>query len=96
MATYQITSPDGQKFRVTAPDDATEEQVLSYARENMAPKGAQIPSVTDVPRAPEAVHDSLIGNVTDFGRSTVAGLGKGAGEVAGTETWYCGDADRCW
>lgn len=34
MSTYEISSPDGKKFEVTAPDDATEEQVLSYAQQN--------------------------------------------------------------
>lgn len=34
MATFQITSPDGQKYEITAPDDATEAQVLDYAKQN--------------------------------------------------------------
>lgn len=34
MATYQITSPDGQTYRITAPDDASQEQVLAYAQKN--------------------------------------------------------------
>lgn len=37
MPTYEITSPDGRKFRVTAPDGASQEQVLAYARENIKP-----------------------------------------------------------
>jgi hypothetical protein len=36
MATYEITSPDGQRFEITAPDDATQEQVLAYAQANFA------------------------------------------------------------
>lgn len=35
MATYVITSPDGRKFRVTAPDGASEADVLRYAQANM-------------------------------------------------------------
>jgi hypothetical protein len=31
MATYEVSSPDGQKFEVTAPDTATEQEVLAYA-----------------------------------------------------------------
>ncbi len=34
MASYEITSPEGQKFRVTAPDGATQDQVLAYAQQN--------------------------------------------------------------
>lgn len=37
MPTFEITSPDGRKFRVQAPDGATQEQVLAYAQQNMAP-----------------------------------------------------------
>lgn len=36
MATYQITSPQGQKFEITAPDDATEDQVMAYAQSQLA------------------------------------------------------------
>jgi hypothetical protein len=32
MPKYQITSPDGQKFEVNAPEGATQEQVLAYAQ----------------------------------------------------------------
>lgn len=42
MAQYDITSPDGQKFRVTAPDDASQEQVMAYAKNNF--KMASAPS----------------------------------------------------
>lgn len=30
MSTYELTSPDGQKYRVSAPDGATEEQVWAF------------------------------------------------------------------
>ena len=32
MAEYEITAPDGTEFVVTAPDDATESQILEYAK----------------------------------------------------------------
>ena len=32
MPTYEITSPDGKRFEVTAPDGATQDQVLEYAK----------------------------------------------------------------
>lgn len=31
MATYNVTSPSGQRYKVNAPDDATQAQVLAYA-----------------------------------------------------------------
>lgn len=40
MAKFQVTGPDGQKYEVTAPDDATEEQVIAYAQQNMGKQSA--------------------------------------------------------
>ncbi len=34
MATYKITAPDGNAYNVTAPDDASQEQVLAYAQKS--------------------------------------------------------------
>jgi len=47
MATYLITAPDGTKLKITAPDDATPEQVLAYAKENHKPAAAQAPDPTE-------------------------------------------------
>lgn len=41
MATYRITGPDGGQYDITAPDDATQEQVLAYAQAKYA--GAPAP-----------------------------------------------------
>ncbi|RVT90714.1 hypothetical protein EOD42_23215 [Rhodovarius crocodyli] len=35
MPDYEITSPDGRRFVVTAPEGATQDQVLAYAQQNM-------------------------------------------------------------
>lgn len=37
MAKYRITAPDGNSYEITAPDDATQEQVMAYAQQNHAP-----------------------------------------------------------
>ena len=37
MAEYKVTAPDGRKFFVTAPEGATEEQVMAYAKDNLPP-----------------------------------------------------------
>jgi hypothetical protein len=49
MATYEVSSPDGQKFEVTAPDTATEQEVLAYAhsqfgQETKRPEWSDLPS----------------------------------------------------
>ena len=52
MASFDITSPDGQKFRISAPDDATQEQVMAYAQKNFklaAAPAAPTRSWADVP-----------------------------------------------
>ena len=36
MATYQITAPSGEVFEITAPEGATEQQVLEYAQQQFA------------------------------------------------------------
>lgn len=38
MAVYRVTSPSGEVFRVTAPEGASEAQVMAYAKANMTPK----------------------------------------------------------
>lgn len=40
MPTFDVMSPDGRKFRVTAPEGATQEQIIAYAQQNM-PKAAE-------------------------------------------------------
>lgn len=41
MAAYDITAPDGRKFRINAPDGATQEEVLAYAKANIPPAQQQ-------------------------------------------------------
>ena len=40
MAKYRVTDPNGQTFEITAPDDATEEQVMSYAQQQFSQQSA--------------------------------------------------------
>ena len=56
MPTYELTSPEGQKYRVSAPDGATQDQVLSYFKSQLRHKtGIQEPTkpVAPVAEAPE-------------------------------------------
>ena len=34
MPTYVVTAPDGKEYEITAPEGATQEQVLAYAQQN--------------------------------------------------------------
>ena len=51
MAKYRVTSPEGVTFEVTAPDDATPDQVQAYAQQNM-PK-AEAPAKPAAPVRPQ-------------------------------------------
>lgn len=42
MPSFNITSPDGQQYKVTAPDGATQEQVLAYAQAHHAERPADL------------------------------------------------------
>jgi hypothetical protein len=41
MPTFEVTSPDGRKFRVTAPAGATQEEVLAYVQKNASAKAEE-------------------------------------------------------
>lgn len=47
MADFEITSPDGKKFIVTAPEGATQEQVLEFAKQSFQQQPKPQPSVVD-------------------------------------------------
>lgn len=82
MATYEITSPDGQKYKVTAPDSASQDEVLAYAQKSFKlakTPTAEVPSkplgqqlnefIDDIPRqAGRAGRAALegVGNTVDF------------------------------
>jgi hypothetical protein len=49
MAKYRITSPTGEKFDITAPDDASQDQVMAYAQQQFSAN----PSAPEMPEAPK-------------------------------------------
>lgn len=57
MPKYRVTSPDGKTYEVNAPDGASQDQVLSYAQEQMA-KMQPTPEVQE-PAAPNTGMMSL-------------------------------------
>ena len=46
MAKYRITSPEGEKFEISAPDNASPDEVMAYARKQFASR--ETPSDTSV------------------------------------------------
>lgn len=79
MPVYRITAPDGQSYEVTAPEGATEQDVLSYAQANY----------TSAAPAPEPEQDSawdFSGDRTIFGRGEemARGFGRSALSSLGT------------
>ena len=43
MATYTITAPDGKQYDITAPDTASQEEVLAYAKSNYQKQPTEAP-----------------------------------------------------
>lgn len=80
MPDYEITSPDGKKFVVTAPDGATQEQVLSYAQKQFSAQPAvpqEEPSIAQ--SIDRAILDNPIGRTIAEGASAV---NRGATKLA--------------
>lgn len=56
MPKYKITAPDGKAYVVTAPEGATQEQVLAYAQQHYGEQAKQ--SAPEQPAAPASQNDS--------------------------------------
>ena len=70
MPKYQITGPDGKAFEVTAPDGASESDVLAYAQRNF--KLAAAPAKTKP--FGEDLNDTIAGLPRQLGLTARAGL----------------------
>ena len=83
MAKYRVTSPDGQTFEVTAPDNASEAEVAAYAKKNFsAPGMLNYDELTNSPiqgmSGPERVAAGAFKSVRD----TAQGVGQIVGAVS--------------
>lgn len=75
MATYEITSPDGQRFEITAPDDATEAQVLAYAQQQFGQQqAARQERIAKQEAADRELYSPVAG--MSWGDKFLAGVGK--------------------
>ena len=72
MASYNITSPDGQKYTINAPDDASQEDVMAYAQKSFK-----------MAKAPEQ-EKSLASRAGQHGGNILAGAIRGAGSIGAT------------
>jgi len=65
MAKYEITSPTGERFEITAPDTATEAEVLEYAKAQFAQPAStpQPPPQPEQIALPETLSTDIYGEV---------------------------------
>jgi hypothetical protein len=85
MAKYQITGPDGKTFEVTAPDDATQEQVMAYAQKNFKMAATSAPAPAPAKPFGEQLNDFVADvprQVGMTGRYALEGVGGMADLVA--------------
>lgn len=84
MATYRIKTPDGISYNVTAPDDATQDQVLAYAQQRHA--DAAQPEQSAQPAEPSLLDRGLSLNREAGQAIANAGAGalKGASQIGAT------------
>lgn len=75
MPTYRITSPDGQAFEVTAPDGASQDQVLEYAKSQWKKAPAQSAAKLET-EDPGVMGSMLVGAGRVFDR-----IGKGSQQL---------------
>ncbi|MEH2525870.1 MULTISPECIES: hypothetical protein [unclassified Bradyrhizobium] len=97
MPSYIVTGPDGAKYRVNAPEGASEADAISYAQKNLAAPAPTGPTgglkrvyITGEPPAAEAGGDDLMSIAADAVKSLGIGTVKGgiglvgaAGDVRG-------------
>lgn len=80
MAKYRITGPDGGTYEITAPDSATEAEVMAYAQKNYQPKADVQSSVPSAPSAqPRTMGQEALRSLGLGAR----GIIEGAGELVG-------------
>jgi len=78
MPKYRITSPDGKTFEITAPEGATQGQVLAYAQSQFKAKPVQQEQAIDPTEGMSNFEKFAAG----MGKS-VADVGRGAGQMLG-------------
>jgi hypothetical protein len=87
MPTYEVTAPNGQKFDITAPDGATQEQVLAYAQQQFASmkpqESAGMRAGRDLPGALRGLSSVAHGPTFGFSDELAGLVGGGVGAMRG-------------
>lgn len=78
MAKYRITGPDGGTYEITAPDDASEADILAYAQRNAGMTKAPEPQAEAAPEAPQAPEKGFLQNARETLKDSVTGVAQGA------------------
>lgn len=95
MPTYEVTSPDGRKFSVTAPEGASQDEVLAYAKKNYtAPAsavGADVPDPTEGMSQTEKLLAGIGMGMAKIGRATGQAAGMAVDAVMPKPTLSLGD-----
>jgi hypothetical protein len=73
MPRYQVTAPDGTKWEVNAPEGATQEQVIDYAKKQWSA------APTPVEAKPETRNNTLASSLGLTARAGLQALGSGVG-----------------
>jgi hypothetical protein len=70
MAKYRIKGPDGATYEVTAPDDATQDQVLAYVQSQHAPKADfnNVQAGTPTTQPSTKIDGQTVGQMSGFNR----------------------------
>jgi len=77
MARYRITAPTGETFEITAPDGASENEVMAYAQKQFSAQPAPEPMPAAEGMASAGVQEG-VDQTADMAKSFGSGLVKGA------------------
>jgi hypothetical protein len=87
MPEYVVTSPEGKKFKITAPEGATRDQVLSYAKKQFASGDAKQPE--------KPAEGGMWNSAADFFRGIAKGaLSQATAEGQAEESLQTGGGQR--
>lgn len=92
MPTFEVSSPDGRKFRVEAPDGATQEDAIAYIQAQQAPAKPSDP--TDGMSWYDKFAAGVGKAVTDTGRGALQGLQTLVSAPKGAELIKQADIDE--